>query len=568
MPSSSRAPPSSGTARRATATLEHDRSACGESTSGRGDGRYAPHGGAPWVDARDRTSILLIVAAFFVLGAAVSGDLGITADEPETLRAGQRNLEIIAAWWAGEPLPDWSFHELTGFYFVLDTARALWIRATGSFGFEPYHALHLFHLALSAATIALLYALTRVVGAPHRAALFAALALATLPKFVAHAQTNPKDLPATFVFALALYGVIATGVRGGLPRALLSGAALGLALTTRVHAVFAPLIGWSWLVLTNPRLTRRDTLLQLALLLSGAASALLFWPWLWSAPIDNALSALRGLGDKIFSIPVLYLGSVQPANEIAWHYRSVLLLATTPLSWCVLAGLGLTTLRQESTKGAARLAVLWVAVLWLADGLVWSRYDGIRHFLMALPALALLAGLGADRAMHWVETSDAPHALRGLPLLPFAIGLLSIAALHPYPNAVLGAPARALAGPDTSESYELDYWGQSYREAGRWLATHREPEAEVIVPLFGNLARLSITGPVRDGVVSDWLPTDRPRYLVVLTRRAYWDEPLHRLEQEQEPMFEVRRSGGRLLAIYRNAADSAGSAGGPARGGS
>ena len=36
----------------------------------------------------------------------VSGDIGATADERETLQAGQRNLAIIAAWIGGEPLPE------------------------------------------------------------------------------------------------------------------------------------------------------------------------------------------------------------------------------------------------------------------------------------------------------------------------------------------------------------------------------------------------------------------------------------------------------------------------------
>jgi hypothetical protein len=511
------------------------------------------------LNVRGRLGIALWTAAFIAIGAAVSGGIGPTADERETVLAGERNLDIVAAWLADEPLPEWSFHELTGYYFVLDTARALWARALVPLGIDdPYRAQHLAHLLLAAATLALLFALARTSGASARAALLAAVALGTLPGFVAHAQNNPKDLPAAFAFTLALLGVVSTGVRGGVGRAVLAGVALGLALTTRVHAVFAPLVGWSWLALSPRGLSRRGMAEQGVLATTAALAALAFWPWLWPAPIENAALAFRGLADTVFTIPVLYLGEVEGAHEIPWHYRPVLLLATTPLSWLALAAIGLATLRPDDDSGAqqaTRLGAIWLGVLALADGLVWSRYDGIRHFLMALPALALLAGMGAERALRWLESAEAPHWLRALPLVPFAISAAAVAIAWPYANAVLGAPARVLAGADTDRVFELDYWGQSYLEAGRWLDAHAEADAEVIVPLFPRLAGEAMRREVRAGLVADWRPTDRPRYLVLLTRRAYWDGPLRALEEQRKPVFEIRRSGGRLLAIHRNDAD-------------
>ena len=77
-------------------------------------------------------------------------------------------------------------------------------------------------------------------------------------------------------------------------------------------------------------------------------------------------------------------------------------------------------------------------------------------------------------------------------------------------------------------------------------------DAEVIVPLFDELAQHSLERPVRAGRVHDWAPPDRPRYLMMIARRAYYDAPLRALEAQREPVFEVRRSGGRLLAIYAN----------------
>ena len=43
---------------------------------------------------------------------------------------------------------------------------------------------------------------------------------------------------------------------------ILAGVALGLALTTRVHAVFAPVVGWTWLARAAPSFGRRDARLH------------------------------------------------------------------------------------------------------------------------------------------------------------------------------------------------------------------------------------------------------------------------------------------------------------------
>lgn len=518
-----------------------------------------------WQAAR---SAILLAGAFFALGALVSGDIGPTADEHETLWAGERNLEIVAGVFAGEPTPDWSFHELEGYYFVADTVRALWGHALGALGVaDPLHAQHLAHLLFASLTLWLLFAIVRACGGPPRAALLAALALATLPQFVAHSQNNPKDLPAAFTFALALYAVIATGLQPGKGRALLAGAALGLALTTRVHAVFAPLIGWGWLALRADRLPAGAFTRQAIVAAGGLGFGLAFWPHLWPDPLGLVLEATHGLTAKVFTIPVLYLGQIYPAHEVPWHYRPVLLLATTPLSLLLLSVIGCRHAAGDAAspgrQAAARLGVLWLTVLLLADGLAWSRYDGVRHFLLALPALALLAGLGADGAIDWLRARTASRALALLPLLPFAIGALAVATLHPYPGAALGAPARLLADGPSDQSFELEYWGQSYLEGARWLEANAEPDSEIVVPLFAELAQHSLSLPVRAGLVEDWEPTDRPRYLMMIARRAYYDAPLAALEAEREPVFEVRRTGGRLLAIYRNdaAASSEGETG-------
>jgi len=501
--------------------------------------------------AREHGPALALALAYFAVGAALNADIGATADERETLVAGQRNLEIAASFFAGRPLPEWSFHELTGYSFALDTLCALWIRAFAAAGFDDaWRALHLAHLALASTTLYLVARIASTVGASARAALFAALALATLPPFVAHSQNNPKDLPATFALALAVLALL-RAAKSARPRdAIAGGAALGLALTTRIHALFGVFAAWLYVLASSERLTRRDFALQALALAMGVVSALALWPWLWPAPAERLAAAIGDVGTKIFALPVLYLGHVYPAHEVPWHYRFVLLAASTPIATMAVGVVGLAAIfarrAERGTRSIAVLGALWCAAFVLAEAIVWSRYDGVRHALPSLPGAALVVAAGAD--VLW----QRGRAARALALAPFAIASLELAALHPYASAYLNAPTRLALRGDSDATFEIEYWGQSYLEGARWLEANAEPEAEIVVPQFAHIADEYLDLPVIEAGIREWSATDRPRYLVVMSRRAYWSLPLAQVALSRAADFEIRRSGGRLLAIFRN----------------
>jgi hypothetical protein len=108
-----------------------------------------------------------------------------------------------------------------------------------------------------------------------------------------------------------------------------------------------------------------------------------------------------------------------------------------------------------------------------------NAYDGMRHFLFIVPAVAVWAAIGA--AWLW-RTFDRPLA-RGC-LAAALAGVLaaqvhSLVRLHPYQyayfNCLVGGPGGA-AG-----RYETDYWLTSYKEAIEWIeAQPRWPDGEPV----------------------------------------------------------------------------------------
>jgi len=109
----------------------------------------------------------------------------------------------------------------------------------------------LFHLFLSSLSILFLYMIVLDVGGSRRVAFFSSLTLVFFPRFIAHAQNNPKDLPALFVFVVTIYMIIRVSRQGGWILCAATGCMLGLALTTTPLAVFIPLTVITWLLITG-----------------------------------------------------------------------------------------------------------------------------------------------------------------------------------------------------------------------------------------------------------------------------------------------------------------------------
>jgi hypothetical protein len=106
-----------------------------------------------------------------------------------------------------------------------------------------------------------------------------------------------------------------------------------------------------------------------------------------------------------------------------------------------------------------------------------AMYNGIRHFLFVLPALAALGGLAAAWIIDWLRTRRLALALAAAVL---AFGLISpiveMVLLHPYEYTSFNHLAGGVCG--AAKNYMLDYWGLSFKQASQalldWLAARGE----------------------------------------------------------------------------------------------
>ena len=511
---------------------------------------------------------LLVASLFFAFGLATLSDYGVTWDEPSTYYCGSVNTDILRAFLASETVPEFCAYPIRGFYFVADTLRGLFAPLLVDVLGLPseYLAYHLIHLVLSSVSILLLYSLCVAVGENRRVALFAAAALALLPKFVAHSQNNPKDLVALFLFLATISWAVHLTRRGGLWRAVLGGVLLAVALTTRTLSVFLPAVLVLWLLSSCRDLALRRIREYAVVAGVGAVCCFLFWPWLWADPLGRLSESIRHVLGFRYADPVLYFGSVYPGTDLPWHYFFGSLLVSTPVLYLALFLLSLAVVRARPQAADGRglrplagLASIWFFGLAFAEMGAASRYDGVRHLLMTLPAFCILVAIGADRLLEGAKALALPglsaRARQGGAFTLLGLGTLhlfwSLVQIHPYQDAYLNEITNA-AIPERAETYfEVEYWGNPYKEGARWLDRNMEPGTVVYVP-WSRAADFHLERKSRRIDVDAFTDARRPAYLMLNTRTAYYGPFLRRVEREYRPVFSIRRQKATLLRIYEN----------------
>ncbi len=404
------------------------------------------------------------------------------------------------------------------------------------------------------------------------AALGAVGMLLTAPRVVCHMMANIKDFPLMVLFSLAAVAFLRAFEAGSSRGLLGAGVILGLALGTKANALFFPAIPALVVMLARRPETWKGRRKELFATLFGAgllAVALMvaLWPYLWADPVGRLGEHLSYIG--------LRKGYTR-AESLAPVLEAIFL--TTPPLFLALAAAGLGTLGRRAWRRdpTAIFFLAWIAVVlgrYLLPQAV--NFDGVRHFLELVPALAAAAGLGLATllryAARWRPLFALPWAraaVLGLALLP---GAWAVLWTHPfqiaYWNAFAGGPGGAY---ERGLPQAGDYWGTSYRQGLEWLNDNAAPDSYLAVPVIehavrlvapqrlrGDVTLLPVTNPFSPRIDPERLRLtreaagERPLYVMFVERRDWLNALMLDCLRHLEPVAEWRLDGAPILAIYR-----------------
>ena len=406
-------------------------------------------------------------------------------------------------------------------------------------------------------------------------AVIAGSSLALHPRLWAHAHNNPKDVPLVVLFSLAAI-TLYSGVARRRPRRIVAAAILwGAALAAKASALVVPLLAAPAVLgalrgrpATEPPPESHGSRWSVAAALAAMpliafATALALWPYL-------ATDFPRHLMQH-----VQWLLTRSTGGSPNWTTDAVgNLLITTPIPILAMAAVGFVALagrwrRRPDERGLHLMILAWLALPILRVSVPHSRdYDGIRHWMEVLPALAVLAGLGGGLLIDCNRWAGRWRGGVAVVLLLGAFGpILAWNVLHHpdqllYFNAVTGglAGARERGNPDAN-----DYWGSSYRRGLAWINENAGPDSLLIVGvgehIVAAVAEIRLREdvqllPVREAVerLASRTPIGRPDqavYLMYITRPAFYTDLARLAEEGLQPIHEITADGVPILKIFR-----------------
>lgn len=405
---------------------------------------------------------------------------------------------------------------------------------------------------LSACLVGLVYYWMSIVYG-RVAGLIASLSLSLYPLFWSESHFNTeKDIPETVFWSFFLYCVYRGIHNKNIKWLLLSGVMFGLALGTKFNILFSVLAIVPWMLFLL--LVRKIDFITLTKSIFGGLLAFIIgltifigsWPYLWAdliARISEVLNFYKGIG-------------ASGTNAINW-YPLQWITYTTPLIILILFTIGLLIAVYRISKHKddfSFLIILWLAVPILrevAPGA--SFYGGVRQIMEYIPAMAMIAGIGAQ-AIYNKFPQARTLVLLVLAFLPITFKLISI---HPNENVYFNPLIGGLSG---AKAANIPYWGFSfgaaYRQGVIWLNKNAEKDAHIVyayelIPNFPRLwlrPDLNLHNSARSGYLR------QGEYAMTLMyqgidKRSYYEMYLRKF---LKPVYEVKVDEVSILTIWKN----------------
>ena len=526
-------------------------------------------------------SVFLLV---FTVLLATSKEIGVTWDEPAYIAAAKSYTR-----WFDQAFdyPDIAFQEkfLTMRWQVNSEHPSLdkiWSGAIWSIArnfTDDLTAHRMGNMLLAAALAAILFIWVRD-SFGNLAGFVAVGALFSMSRFFFHAHLAALDVPAAFSGFVTTFIFWKLLNRRGWAWGLLLGLVWGLALATKINAVFIPVILGVWILLF-----RREWRLILRLVIMGLTAIPVFvavWPWLYFDTIERITNYLGFVTTSHWQIGQNYLGRFFMPPP--WHFPFVMLWAVVPLGITVMYLLGIArSVRWRSDRGLGVLLFLsaLVPVLALSTGKSMV-YDNDRLMMAAFPFLAALAGAGfgwlvsgwktlAARVNSQVVRQGGVIVLIALAFVP---QLVTMVRLYPHYLSYYGEGVGGLKGA-TRMGLETTYWCETYNLALPILNEQAKPGDKIWVDpwSYDVLIYYQVTGKLRkdlviinDMDVASILGADAPMARGYPMSSANWflfehrqttlgtqgmNSPIMSVLNRQEVVYEYSFEGVPIFTLYR-----------------
>ncbi len=398
-------------------------------------------------------------------------------------------------------------------------------------------------------------------------AILSTLFLGFYPFFFAESHFNIKDIPQMAFFTtslVAFFFLTAAKSKKWLTIFILS---FFLGAGIKLNIAFLPIIVVPWLLfIKNTKEVKqwslKEVLMYLLIFFVGIfVLFLMFWPYVWQNMFQKILDTLA-FYKQVGSYDIRIQENMPYVLPFGVNLSPLLtVIGGTPLLTLTSFILGfLVIFKQKSSFPAMRPALfifLWLLIPLLRAAWAGADFFGsIRQYVEFLPALAIVAGIGASKMVDYVRlkiTSNKSKLV--LAFIFFILLTLPVIRYHPNENIFFNVLIGGVKGASAKKIYNWQSsYGNPYRQAVDWLNKHAEKSAKLAY-LDGTMQSISLSWirpDIRYG--SFFSGYDRTgEYIISL---VYPDVPLVfpylYLDRFLRPVYEVKVDGVAIIRIWKN----------------
>ena len=436
--------------------------------------------------------------------------------------------------------------------------------------FDDLTAHRLGNILIVGVLIALLYLMVaRRYG--HLAGLVSAFALLTMPRFFFHAHLAAIDVPVTAMIFAVVYTFWLGHTDPGLKWTLLLGLVWGLALSTKINALFIPPIVLPvWMLIFQRRGYLFIRLVFMGII--GVGFFLVSWPWFYHDLLKHLTGYVGFMTTGRLPVEQYYFGELYAPPP--WHFPFVITILVLPLSILLLSTIGAVSMlrnRKERPLGGLLLLAIFVCLVIFTSGL-GQVFDDERFMMPVFPYIAALAGIGFVHVIPAVERFLSnrrihlrrPQLIAMMVLVTFVPHLLLALDLYPhllsyYSELIGGAYGAKLLGLETT------YWCDTYSEVLSYLNTYTQPGDVVWAECLDVLIYYQLHGQLRADLqiangphaVSAYpkiqinpATFDLANYVIVQNRQSGFYRAFRKWIYTHKPVYEFKHRWLRLAEVY------------------
>jgi len=329
--------------------------------------------------------------------------------------------------------------------------------------------------------------------------------------------------------------------------ALAFGLILGCAMADKLTGWFLPVPFLAWAALQRRRLP--FVVLGVGVGIGMAVVFLLNPPW-WTEPISGLIRFFKSnlTRGQTIPIPVLFLGKIYqtPVESLPWYNTIVWTALVTPVGLLLLAlvGAGRAVAKRATEPLGLLILFHWLFLLALRALPNAPGHDGVRLFLPAFGALALLASLGVVQLARWTG-----KAARWIASISLAEAVMSVLVMMPVPLSYFSPIVGGLPGATRLGMEPTYYWDALDADALAWLRANTQPGQTIQFSSFPtSWLYLRETGALPPRLAP--IDPGAPAWYVLQNRPGAWSPWDRALANNAKPAYTAAKFGVPLVWIF------------------